>query len=219
VTDDNIFREVDEEVRREQLKKLWERYQVLIVAAVMLVVIGVGGWRIYEWYQGKRADLFGTQFENAISLSEAGKHEEAEAIFGRIAREGTPAYQVIARVRQAAELAERDAPAAIALYRQIVDDDNVDVILRDLAAVRAASLMIDAGQYNDVRKLIEPIVQQRRDLRHTARELLALAAWKAGDRPLAMKWYAAILTDPEAPASSRTRVEILIALTAADGNS
>jgi hypothetical protein len=93
------------------------------------------------------------------------------------------------------------------------------VVLRDLAAVRAASLMIDAGSYNDARKLIEPIVQARRDFRHTARELLALAAWKAGDRPLATKWYAAILTDPEAPASSRTRVEILISLSAADGKS
>jgi hypothetical protein len=216
---DNIFREVDEEVRREQLKKLWERYQVLVVAAIILIVVGVGGWRIHEWYEGKRADQTGTQFENAISLSEAGKHEEAEAIFGRIAREGTPAYQVLARMRQAAELAERDAPAATTLYRQIADDESIDVILRDLAAVRAASLMIDAGQYNDVRKLVEPIVQARRDLRHTARELLAIAAWKSGDRALATKWYAAILTDPEAPASSRTRVEILIALTAADGNS
>jgi hypothetical protein len=218
VTDD-IFREVDEEMRREQLKKLWERYQVLIVAVVVLVVVGVGGWRVHEWYQGKRADQVGTQFESAISLSEAGKHEEAEAIFGRIARDGTPAYQTLAYLRQAAELAERDPTAAIALYRQIAEDDNVDVILRDLAAVRAASLMIDAGQYNDVRKLVEPIVQSRRDLRHTARELLAIAAWKSGDRPLATKWYAAILTDPEAPSSSRTRVEIMIALTAADGKS
>jgi hypothetical protein len=218
VTDD-IFREVDEEVRREQLKRLWERYQVLIVAAIMLIVAGVGGWRVHEWYQGKRAELFGSQFENAISLSEAGKHEEAEAIFARIAREGTPSYQVLARVRQAAELAERDPPAAITLYRQIADDNNVDEILRDLAAVRAGALMIDAGQYNDVRKLVEPIIQHRHDLRHTARELLAIAAWKAGDWPLAKKWYAAILTDPEAPASSRMRVETLIALTAADGNS
>jgi hypothetical protein len=218
VTDD-IFREVDEEVRREQLKKLWERYQVLIVAAVMLIVVGVGGWRVYEWYQGKRSEQVGTQFDNAITLSEAGKHEEAEAIFGRIAREGTPAYRVLARMRQAAELAERDPPASIALYRQIAGEDSVEEILRDIAAVRAASLMIDAGQYNDVRKLIEPIVQRRHDLRHTARELLAIAAWKAGDGPLAKKWYAAILTDPEAPASSRSRVEILIALTAADGNS
>ncbi len=44
----DIFREVDEEVRREQLKKLWERYSILIVAVAVLIVAGVGGWRGYE---------------------------------------------------------------------------------------------------------------------------------------------------------------------------
>lgn len=215
----DIFREVDEEVRREQLKKLWERYQTLVVIVVFLVVAGVGGWRVYEWWQMRRATEVGTRFENGIVLSESGKHEEAEAVFARIAEDGTSSYRALAKLRQGAELAQRDQTAAITLYRQIAADSDVEAVMRDLAAVRAASLMIDAGSYNDARKLIEPIVQGRRDMRHTARELLALAAYKAGDRALANKWYAAILADPDAPQSSRTRVEILIALSAADGKS
>jgi hypothetical protein len=122
-------------------------------------------------------------------------------------------------LRQAGELAQRDPKAAIAVYQQIASNTGFEQVMRDLASVRAAALMIDAGSYNDARKLIEPIVQARRDFRHVARELLALAAWKSGDLPLARKWYGAILTDPEAPASSRTRVEILIALSATDGKS
>jgi hypothetical protein len=215
----DIFREVDEEVRREQLKKLWERYQTLVIGVVVLIVVGVGGWRVYEWYENKRAAEFGTRFESAITLSESGSHAEAEKIFAHMAVEGNSAYRELARLRQAAELTHTDAKAATTLYRQIADDGNVELIFRDLAAVRAAALMIDEGSYTDARRLIEPIVQARRDMRHTARELLALAAWKSGDRALAAKWYAAILTDPEAPASSRQRVEILIALGAADGKS
>ena len=213
----DIFREVDEEVRREQLKKLWERYQYIIIAAVVMVVVGVGGWRVYEWWEARKAAEVGTRFETAIVLSESGKHAEAEAVFARIAEDGTSSYRPLARLRQAAELTHRDQPAAIAVYRQIADDAGYDQVWRDLAAVRAGALMIDAGSYNDARKLLEPVVQARRDFRHTARELLALAAWKAGDQPLARKWYAAILTDPEAPASSRARVEILITLSSADG--
>jgi hypothetical protein len=217
VTD--IFREVDEEVRREQLMKLWGRYQVLIIAAVFLVVAGVGGWRVYEWWETKRADEFGTRFEQAIALSDSGQHAEAEANFARIAEEGTSSYRPLARLRQATEVARRDQAAAIKIYDEISRDAAVEQILRDLASVRAAALLIDQGSYNDARKLIEPIATQRRDFRHTARELLALAAWKAGDKAGASKWYAAILTDPEAPASSRSRVEMLMALTAADGKS
>ncbi len=98
----DVFREVDEEVRREQLKKLWERYQYLIVGVVFLVVVGVGGWRLYEWNQTRLAAQIGTQFENAIALGDAGKHDEAEKIFARIAADGTPAYRALARIRQAA---------------------------------------------------------------------------------------------------------------------
>ena len=216
---DDVFREVDEEVRREQLQKLWERYQYLIIGVVLLIVVGVGGWRFYEWQQTRLAAQVGTQFENAMALAESGKHDEAEKIFAEIAANGTPAYRVLARIRQAAQLAELDAAAATEIYKQIAADSGVEQVLRDLAALRAAGLLIDAGTHAEARRLLEPLVQPGRDLRHAARELLALNAWKSGDRPGAMKWYAAILTDPEAPAASRARVEMLIALGAADGKS
>jgi hypothetical protein len=215
----DVFREVDEEVRREQLKKLWQRYQYLIVGVVLLVVMGVGGWRLYEWQQTRLSGQIGTQFEEAIALAEAGKHEEAEKAFAKIAIDGTPAYRALARIRQAVQLAQSNPAAATELYRQIAADNSVEQVLRDLASLRAAALLIDADSHADARRLLEPLAQAGREFRHAARELLALNAWKADDRAGAMKWYAAILTDPEAPASSRSRVEMLIALTAADGKS
>ena len=41
----DIFHEVDEEVRRERLQKLWERYSIYIIALAVLIVAGVGAWR------------------------------------------------------------------------------------------------------------------------------------------------------------------------------
>lgn len=215
----DVFREVDEEVRREQLKKLWERYQALIVGVVLLVVVGVGGWRVYEWQQTRLAAQVGTQFENAITLADKGEHAEAEKAFAQIAASGTPSYRELARIRQAAALAASDPAAATEIYKQISADSSVEPVLRDLASLRAAAHLIDAGSHVDARKLLEPLAQPGHDFRHAARELLALNAYKAGDRPGALKWYAAILTDAETPASSRTRVEMLIALSAADGKS
>ncbi len=94
----DIFQEVDEEVRREQLKKLWERYGNLLIAACVLIVAGVGGWRGYEYWQAKKAGETGTAFEQAVTLAEAGKHKEAEAAFAKIAADGTAGYRVIARL-------------------------------------------------------------------------------------------------------------------------
>ena len=66
----DIFHEVDEEVRRERLQRLWERYSFHIIAGAVLVIAVIGGWRGYEWYIDKQAAAAGAQFETAISLSE-----------------------------------------------------------------------------------------------------------------------------------------------------
>ena len=169
--------------------------------SVLLVVVGVGGWRVYEWQQVQQAAELGTLFESAITLADAGKHDEAETIFGQIAEDGTPAYRTLARLRQAAALAQsqsdggdRDLSADRRRHQRRAGAARSCVSARRRAADRRRL-------YIDARKLLEPLAQPGRDFRHAARELLALAAWKAGDRPGAMKWYAAILTDPETPAS------------------
>ena len=69
----DIFSEVDEEVRRERLQKLWERYGVYLIAACVLLVAVVGGWRGYEWYEAKKAAEAGASFEAAIALADQGK--------------------------------------------------------------------------------------------------------------------------------------------------
>ena len=110
----DIFQEVDEEVRREKLKKLWQRYGNFIIAACLLVVVAVGAWRGYEWWETKKAAENGAAFEQAVTLAESGKQQEAEAAFAKLATDGSAGYRVLARLREAAELARTDRKAAIA---------------------------------------------------------------------------------------------------------
>ena len=84
----DIFTEVDEEVRREQLKKLWERYGNYVIAAAFAVILGVAAYRGYEWWQDKKAAEAGAAYDAATQLAEAGKHEEAEVAFGKLATGG-----------------------------------------------------------------------------------------------------------------------------------
>src|ERR1700757_2367034 len=93
----DIFQEVDEEVRREQLKKLWDRYGNLFIAVCVLIILGIGGWRGYDYWQAKKAGETGAAFEQAAILAESGKHKEAQAAFAKIAAEGTAGYRVLAR--------------------------------------------------------------------------------------------------------------------------
>jgi hypothetical protein len=208
----DIFREVDEEVRREQLKKLWDRYGNYVVAAAILLVAAVAVWRAYMWWEAKKAAETGAAFEAATTLAEAGKRSEAETAFAKIATDGTAGYRHLARMREAAELAQGDAKAAIAAYDQIVADRAVGPVLQDLAALRAGALLIDSGALAEAQRRLEPLAANDRTFRHTAREFLVLAAWRAGDATAAKRWFDLIMTDAQTPAATRSRVEMLMAL-------
>jgi hypothetical protein len=216
VSNYDVFQEVDEEVRREQLQKLWERYQYYVFAAVLLVILGVGGWRGYDWYVTKQAAETGAAFEEAAILSERGDHADAEEAFAKIGREGTAGYRALARLRAAAELAERDPAAATAAYERIAGDSSLGPVLQDLASLRAGALLIDQSNFEIARARLEPLASPGRAFRHSARELLALSAWRAGDSSAAKRWFELIMTDFETPSAIRNRVEMLIALVASE---
>jgi len=213
----DIFHEVDEEVRREQLKKLWQSYSTYFIVACVLIIAAVGAWRGYQWWEGKKAAEAGAAFEQAVILAEAGKHKEAEAAFARLADDGTAGYRVLARLREAAELASTDRAAAIKAYDEIANDPSAGQVIRDLATLRAGYLLIDTSSYADMLARLEPLTSTDRAFRYSARELLALSAWKAGDMAAARKWADLIIGDPQTPTAARSRAEVLSELIAASG--
>ena len=213
----DIFQEVDEEVRREQLKKLWDRYGTLFIALAVLIVVGVGAWRGYQYWQNKKAAETGTQFEQAASLSEQGKHAEARAAFDKIAAVGPSGYRVLARLRAAADLANTDAKAAVAAYDAISGDASLDHSFRDLAALRAGMLLVDTAPLDEMRRRLEPLSEPGRTFRHSAREMLALSAWRNNDAATAKRYVDMINDDPETPQGVRSRTELLSALLASGG--
>jgi hypothetical protein len=213
----DIFDEVDEEVRREQFKKLWERYGSLFVALALLIVVGVAGWRFYQYWQDKMAAETGAKFTAAALLSEQGKHEEAEKAFARVAAEGSAGYRVLARLREAAELAARDPKAAVATYDDIAASSSTGQPLKDFAAVRAAMLLVDSAPLAEITRRLEPIAAAGAPFRHSARELLAFASWKGGDTAAMRKWTTLIRSDQETPPALRQRVEVLLSLAGESG--
>jgi hypothetical protein len=213
----DIFQEVDEEVRRERLEKLWKRYGNFVIAACVLVVVAVGAWRGYEWWQNKKAVESGAAFEAAVALAEAGKHQDAEAAFAKLAADGSAGYRPLARLREAAELAHTDKAAAIKAYDEIAADKSAGAVIDELAALRAGFLLVDTAPYSEIRARLEPLTGADKTFRHSARELLALSAWKSGDMAAARQWADMIITDPQTPQGTRTRAEMLSELIAASG--
>jgi hypothetical protein len=207
-----LFDEVDEDVRRDQLKRIWDQYSIYIVAGAFLIIAAVGGWRGYAYLEAKKAAEAGAAFDKASELSEQNKHTEAEAAFADLAAKAPSGYRTLARLRVAAEAASRDPQAAAKLYDDISADRSVGAPEQDLARVRAAGLLLETSTYPNMLQRLEPATVPGATFRHTARELLALSAWRANDTAAARQWLDVIANDGETPASLRSRAEALQAL-------
>lgn len=207
-----LFDEVDEELRRERLKKIWEKYSLLIIGAAVLIVAGVGGWRGYEYLETQKAVKASVAFDAAVALADQNKHAEAEAAFAKLATDAPWGYRALARLRAAAEVVSRDPKAAAKMYDDIAADAGVGANERDLARVRAAGLLLDSESYDATAKRLDAAARAGGIYRHSARELLALSAWRANNVAETRKWLDQIIEDAETPGSLRSRAEALQAL-------
>ncbi|MGA7113135.1 MAG: tetratricopeptide repeat protein [Pseudolabrys sp.] len=215
----DIFHEVDAEVRHEQLKKLWDRYSLYLIAAAILIVAAIAAWRGYEYWVAKRAATAGAAFEAAMSLSEQSKYTEAEAAFAKVAAEAPEGYRVLARMRAAGALAQVKPAEAVKAYDEISADASVGAIWQDLAAVRAGMLLVDTLSFVDMRRRLDAATEPSRSFRHTTRELLALSAWRNHELAAARKYLDMITGDPDSPAGTRARAEVLSGLVAGEDKS
>jgi len=211
----DIFREVEEDLRRERLNKVWKRYGGLLLGLAALIVIGTGGWRYYEYRQAAQSAAAGEQFGRALTLSAEDKHAEAAEALAALAASSEGGYPALARIRAAGERAAAgDVAAAVTAFDAIAADGSVPASLRALARVRAAALVVDTGSREEVARRVEALAGAGSPWRHSARELIGLAAWKAGEVAEAERWLAQASADPEAPQGVKSRAEVLLTLIA-----
>jgi hypothetical protein len=207
LSDENLFREVDEEVRQEQFQKLWARYGNLVIALCLVVVAGVAGFKGWQYWQVKQAEAAGDSFFSAVKLAGEGKASDAIAGFEQVGHAG---YGILAKLREAAAQASQGkADEAVKIYDAVAADQAVDGPLRDLARVRAALVLADTAAPADLEGRVKVLDVPGNPWRHVAREIMAAAHWRASDFAAADKQVKAILADGEAPAGIRQRAQML----------
>ncbi|MBO6757043.1 MAG: tetratricopeptide repeat protein [Roseibium sp.] len=205
----DIFREVDEDIRKEKYRRLWDRYGIWAIMVAVLIVAGTGGYRGWIYWQDTQSQNAGDMFFEAVTLSEEGNVDEALAIFAEL-QDSVGGYPQIARLREATELARTGRQTeALGIFDSLSRDSNVDRALQSVASIRAGYLAVDLEDYTGVADRVEGLTGPDDPFRAAARELLALSAWNNGDVETARRWISAIQDDPATPTGVTQRVSIL----------
>lgn len=215
---DTFIREVQEELRREQLLRVWERYGTYLIAAAVFLVLAVAGYKYLEYNRIASAEAAGASYRAAIALSEQGKPEEAQKALEAIAGKSSSGYATLAGLHLAATAAkEGKAAEAVAAFDAIAKGSAGDDLLRDHAALQAAMLRLDTADWTEMQNRLNDLTNDKNAWRFSARELLGLAAYKAGRTADARKTFEQLLGDQGTPPSMIERVQLMLnVLTEAD---
>ncbi len=208
----DIFREIDEEVRRDKAAELWKKYGWVITGLAVLLVLGVAGWQFWLHRENQASQAVGARLEAALKSSRDGDGTQAEAILQELATTAPAGYRQIARFRLAAETGKRDAAAGVAAFDALAADTSLEQVYRDLAKLRAGILRVDLSPFPEVKATLEPLATPQGVWRHSAREFLGVAALKANLFDEAGRWFDAAITDPQVPQALRQRVDLYLAL-------
>jgi hypothetical protein len=216
--DDSFIREVNDELRSDQMKAVWTRFGGIIIGIAVLIVLGTVGKVGYDYWQEASSSQSGDTFLAALNLARENKSDEALAALTELEKDGYGSYPVLAQLRVATLQAQKgETDAAVAAFSEIGRDTRIPAALRDAARLRAAYLLIDAGTYEQVSSEVEQLAVPQNAMRHSAREALGLSAYKAGDYTNAKSWFQQIVDDAQSPRGIMNRAQMLLDVIASTG--
>jgi hypothetical protein len=201
----DIFREIDDELRRENLLRLWSRYSRHIIAAAVVLALLAGG--IFAWRQHVASERLAqaNRYSTALALARQGKEQEAAKLLAELAKDGG-GYAVPASLQEAALLAKAgDRQGAIAAYDRLAASSGIDREYRDLAVLLAVMHRLSDGDPQKAIERVAPLTEDRNPWHAAALDLTAAAKLKAGDRGGALEIYQKLADDLAAPRELRAR--------------
>jgi hypothetical protein len=215
---DLMSREIEEELRRERLLKLWDKYGTYIVGAAVLLVLGVAGWQYYGYRQARANEAASNQYIIALTDFAGKRSYEAQKALEELLAKAPAGYATLARLRLAAyDGTEGNTAEALATYDQIAKDKSIDPLLADFARLQSAMLKFEKASFTELRNQLSPLAVDKSPWRHSARELLGLGAAKAGRPEEARNYFQRLLNDRATPQGIAERARVMVAvLTKAD---
>lgn len=213
-TTDNLFREIDEDIRHEKYAKLWKSYGGYVIAAAVLLVVGVGGIQGWYSYNLSTREAASDQLVAAQQLIEADPGAAEQVLLG-LADDGPAGYAMLARFQSAALIGQRgERDLAAAAYWELSEQD-IHPIYRDLAIILGAQQILAKptalANPDELTERLERVVAPDNPWRFSARELQAVIARQTGENDRARKLLDGLAGDPTAPGGIRARANELLA--------
>ena len=203
----DIFDEIDEDLKRDQMQMLWARYGKIVMAVVAAIVLLVALRQSYTAWQTSQSEASASAYQQALKSDDV----VAALVAGR--GQLTDGYAMLAQLQIAAEQAAADDfTAAEASYLALASDNSMDLLYQQAATL--LSVMV-APQDADVAALaarLSGLETAAGPWQAMALEAGAGLALRAGKTDAAVAKYKRLLDMADVPAGMRQRAERMIVM-------
>ncbi|GAB6054042.1 tetratricopeptide repeat protein [Magnetospira thiophila] len=212
-TQDMLFREVEEDLRAEQLAAFWKTWGNWIIGAAVALVVCVAGYQGWRNYDVSSRNAEGERFASALQLARTEQTDQAISALSQMGQDSRDGYAMMALYREASLLAKKgDRKAASLVFAKLADDSRFPALYRDMAMVLSALNDMDQGTTAELISRLEPIATDDNPWRHSARELIAALSYKAGDMDKAKQLYQRLSEEVGIPTGLRNRATEMLAV-------
>ena len=209
---DDIFKEVDEELREERLTKIWKRigpYVIGILSGTIIITSAVIGYREYDETQRQN---WGVQFAEAMNLSEEGNWQESLDLFETLTEKTNLGYKTLSLFQAASLYAKNgNKEKALEIY-QSLENKALDKNFRDLATLMLIYLQFDNADPEILEKRIEKLASKGNPWYYNAMELKGFLFAKQKNKEKQIEIFNILSKDNKAPEGVRTRANDMLAI-------
>lgn len=208
----DIFKEVEEDLRRDNAAKVWKKYAPFIIAVAVAAVLAVGGVQAWRAYDLDRRSKLSDQFATALDAAAAGDTVSAQEALRDLSDPASGGYRGLAAFEDAQLRANNgDMAGAIAIWDRLAETSSLGESLQTAAVMLSVLNQIDTGDAPALLQRLEPLTAEGQAYRAAALELSALLALRQGDQAAARTLYSTLADDRNAPAGARARATQMLA--------
>ncbi len=202
--------EVNEELRRQQLKSIWDRFGIYVIGFAVLIVLSVGGNEIMNYLNNRLSQRESIAFDNALTLIEEGNDSTGLDQLIKLTESKT-GYKGLAFFRLSSEsLSNGNHQEAIDYLKKASLDKTLTNSLRVFAKIKAGLILVDNGNASEVDVLLGEVIENGGPFSFHAKEILALALINDGRDLEAQEIFQEIANDASAPPVLVRRAEIFL---------
>ena len=202
--------EVNEELRRQQLKSIWDRFGVYVIGFAVLIILSVGGNEIINHLNNRVSQRESNAFDNALNLIEKGNDSAGLDQLIKLT-EGKTGYKGLAFFRLSSEsLSSGNYREAIDFLKKASLEKSLTKNLRVFAKIKAGLILVDHGNISEIDILLKEVIENGGPFSFHAKEIFALALIKDGRDLEAQEIFQEIVNDASAPPVLARRAEIFL---------